>query len=102
RETSMRITGKMSTFGGPNDSGVSPSEDLAWWETWDQVVEDGAEDLFLPQQAANTTGLARRLNPDKFYLACRFDYDEFPKSQLSTNTKALVQAEHGRQFLARP
>ena len=63
----MRITGKVSHFGGPSDTGVSPSEDLAWWEDWDDVVEDKATELFLPHQPPNTTGLARRLNPDKFY-----------------------------------
>jgi hypothetical protein len=98
----MKLTGKMSTFGGPSDQGVTSSEDLAWWKTWDQVVDDNAEDLFLPQQPSGTSGLARRLNPEKFYLACRWDYDEIPKSQLSTGTLALVRAENGRQYLARP
>src|SRR4249920_1189885 len=99
----MRITGKVSHFGGPSDIGVSPSEDLAWWEDWDDVVEDKATELFLPHQPPNTTGLARRLNPDKFYLAMRWDYDTFSKDHLATSgDRALVRAENGRQFLARP
>ena len=99
----MRVTGRVSHFGGPQDTGVSPSEDLAWWEDWDDVVEDKATELFLPHQPPNTTGLARRLNPDKFYLAMRFDYDQFSKEHLATSgDRALVRAQNGRQFLARP
>jgi|SRR4249919_3946061 len=99
----MRVTGRVSYFGGPADTGVSPSEDLAWWEDWDDVVEDKATELFLPHQPPNTTGLARRLNPDKFYLAMRWDYDTFSKDHLATSgDRALVRAENGRQFLARP
>ena len=99
----MKVTGRVSHFGGPNDTGVSPSEDLAWWETWDDVVEDDAEELFMPHQPPNTTGLARRLNPDKFYIAMRWQYDTYPKEHLAASgSKALVRAANGRQFLARP
>jgi N-acetylmuramoyl-L-alanine amidase len=103
RDTRMKLTGKCSHFGGPADTGVSSSEDLAWWETWDQVVDDGAENLFLPQQPPGTTGLARRLDPTKFYLACRWDYDQFPKSYLASGEHlALVRNEAGVQMVARP
>jgi hypothetical protein len=99
----MRITGKVSHFGGPSDTGVSPSEDLAWWEDWDGVIDDHAENLFMPHQPPNTTGLARRLNPNKFYIAMRWDYDQFSKDHLATSgDRALVRAANGRQFLARP
>jgi hypothetical protein len=99
----MRITGKVSYFGGPEDTGVSSSEDLAWWETWEHVVDDHAEDLFLPKQPPGTTGLARRLDPDKFYIACRWSYDEpYQSKEELPKHKALVRAENGRQFLASP
>jgi hypothetical protein len=99
----MRITGRVSHFGGPEDTGVSPSEDLAWWETWDQVVKDNAEDLFLSEQPSGTTGLARRLDSDRFYIAMRWPYEVFSKAHLATSgDMALVRANNGRQYLARP
>ena len=65
--------------------GVSSSEGLAF------IYEvDDAPYLFLPQQPPGTTGLARRLNPDKRYIACRWDYDEYPKPSLLEHT-ALVR-----------
>ena len=50
--------GKCSQFGGPEDTGVSPSEGLAFIFDVDQAPQ-----LFLPYQPSGTTGLARRLNP---------------------------------------
>jgi N-acetylmuramoyl-L-alanine amidase len=102
RVKEMRLQGKCSWFGGPNDTGVTASEDLAFWEDWDDVVDDQAEELFLPQQPPGTSGLARRLNPENFYIACRWDYGVYPKTYLAGKHKALIRAENGRQFLARP
>lgn len=91
--------GRMSTFGGPSDAGVGPSERLA-------LVDDHNfelfKDLFLPQQPPGTTGLARRLNPEKFYLACRWNYQETPKEVLA---QAWVQVRNpltGQEAYARP
>src|SRR5690242_2402088 len=67
--------GKMSTFGGPDDHGVSPTEDLALI-TRSHLKEWWFYRLFLPNSPAGTTGLARRLNPLAFYIAMRFDYTE--------------------------
>jgi hypothetical protein len=36
----------------------------------------------LPYQPSGTTGMARRLDPSVFYIACRWDYDLYPKEQL--------------------
>jgi hypothetical protein len=66
-----RLCGKVSWFGGPDDTGVSPDEGLAF--IYDV---DDAPHLFLPQQPAGTTGLARRLDPARPYIACRWNYDE--------------------------
>jgi N-acetylmuramoyl-L-alanine amidase len=71
------ITGKVSSFGGPDDTGVSPSEGLAF--IYDV---DDAPQLFLPYQPSGTSGLARRLNPHVHYFALRFDYSEHPKNTL--------------------
>ena len=70
-------TGTSSTFGGPDDTGVSPSEGLAFIFELDQ-----APHLFLKNQPSGTSGLARRLDPGTFYLACRWDYDVTSKDML--------------------
>jgi hypothetical protein len=85
--------GTCSTFGGPDDTGVSPSEGLAFF----YEVED-APWLFLKSQPSGTTGLARRMDGSVFYLACRWDYDVTSKDMLAnsgqmalvTNTKTGV------------
>jgi N-acetylmuramoyl-L-alanine amidase len=89
----MELKGKVSWFGGPEDTGVKPDEGLAF--IYD--VED-APHLFLSYQPEGTTGLARRLNPDEFYVACRWDYDKYPKSSL-LQEMALVRAPKTGKFL---
>jgi N-acetylmuramoyl-L-alanine amidase len=66
--------------------GVSPDEGLAF------IYEvDDAPHLFLPEQPAGTTGLARRLDPDVYYIACRWNYEEVSKAEL-LQTMALVRS----------
>jgi N-acetylmuramoyl-L-alanine amidase-like protein len=89
-------SGKCSHFGGPNDTGVSSSEGLAFIYS----VEEKPE-LFLPYQPEGTTGLARRLNPHVSYVACRWDYTTTP-TELLLSKRALVRAENGRETLAFP
>jgi hypothetical protein len=63
---------------------------------------EDAPHLFLLEQPPGTTGLARRLNPNVFYVACRWDYDVTPKDVLaSPSVQALVRAK-GREFYAWP
>jgi len=95
----MVFTGPCSWFGGPEDTGVSPDEGLAFIHAYED-----APDLFLPQQPPGTTGLARRLNPEVFYVACRWDFDQTPKEMLADqNVMALVKAKRtGRSSLAHP
>jgi N-acetylmuramoyl-L-alanine amidase len=98
----VTFAGMCSWFGGPEDDGVSPSEDLAWLETWEQVCAAGLQEYFLPAQPAGTSGLARRLDPERFYCACRWDYDVTPKDMLrDSKVKALVRA-NGKEILAQP
>ena len=94
----LEARGKVSHFGGPADSGVSPSEGLAFIYNED----DTAPWLFLPNQPPNTTGLARRLDPNVPYIAMRWDYEVYSKEQLaSMDLVALVTApKTGRSFLA--
>ena len=79
--------GKCSSFGGPDDTGVSPGEGLAF------IYEvDEAPQLFLPYQPSGTSGLARRLNPWVHYVACRWDYDVTSKEMLKSDKMAWVRS----------
>jgi len=93
----MALRGKCSWFGGPEDTGVSPSEGLAFI----YKVED-APQLFLPKQPSGTTGLARRLDPEVFYIACRWDYDLYPKPSLLQHMALVRAPKTGREFLVFP
>jgi len=95
----LSFIGKCSWFGGPDDTGVSPDEGLAFL-----FDVDDAPTLFLDEQPAGTTGLARRLDPDAFYVACRWDYDVTPKDMLADQglVAAIRSVEGGPVFLARP
>ena len=77
--------------------GVSPSEGLAFiFEVSD------APHLFLDEQPPGTTGLARRLDPAQFYVACRWDYDLYPKESLLQNMAMVRAPSTGLQFAASP
>jgi hypothetical protein len=88
-EQSFAGSGKCSWFGGPSDTGVSADEGLAFIYDYEQ-----APHLFLSHQPPGTTGLARRLDPEVFYVACRWDYDDTPKTMLDDkDKKALVRSK---------
>jgi len=95
----MKTTGKVSWFGGPDDNGVSPSEGLAFIFE----VED-APHLFLDYQPTGTTGLARRLDPEQYYIACRWDYDEpdQSKTELLKHMAHVRSTKTGKEFSAYP
>jgi len=82
------LKGKVSWFGGPDDTGVAPDEGLAF------IYElETAPHLFLATQPSGTSGLARRLNPNIHYIACRWDYDLYPKEMLASQKHlAFVRA----------
>lgn len=95
--TSMEVTGKMSTFGGPRDTGVSSSEGLAIVGLGDVDKFPG---IFLSEQPPGTTGLARRLDPNAHYLAMRWDYAKTPRTFLQ-GISVKVSA-NGKTLDARP
>jgi len=97
----MRIyfKGKMSTFGGPHDHGVRPREGLALVTPHNQHIY---EEYLLPRQPPGTTGLARRLNPEKFYIACRWDYKSTPQAALSQVRVKVTNCANGRSAYAKP
>jgi len=79
------------------DTGVASDEGLAFIYEVEQ-----APDLFLDEQPPGTTGLARRLNPAEFYVACRWNYDETPKDMLPDMAVTVRAPKTGRQYLATP
>lgn len=94
------LRGKVSHFGGPDDRGVKPDEGLALIEPnrLDDFPQLAA--LMLPAQPAGTTGLARRLDPAKAYIACRWDYARTPKPWLRGH-QVTVRA-NGKSLPAQP
>lgn len=88
------ISGACSHFGGPDDLGMSEDEPLAFIFEVSQ-----APDLFLE---GATEALGRNLDPDEFYIAMRWDYDQISKEDL-LRTMCLVRSpDTGRSFWARP
>jgi hypothetical protein len=95
---SVTLTGTMSTFGGPDDTGATPSEGLALIEPSDV---DNFPNLFLSAQPPDTTGLARRLDPSAAYIACRWDYSVTPKDFLISTRIVVTNPATGQSGPAR-
>jgi hypothetical protein len=100
-EILFRVEGKMSTFGGPRDTGMSADEGLALFTPAD--LQDAKYSyLFLPAPPPGTTGLGRRLNPDKYYFACRWNYNDTPREFLKRALARVENPANGRTVDARP
>ena len=100
-EILFRVEGKMSTFGGPKDTGMSASEGLALFTQAD-LQDPKYSYLFLPTPPPGTTGLGRRLNPDKYYFACRWNYNDTPREFLKRALARVENPANGRTADARP
>jgi len=93
----IRLSGKVSWFGGPDDLGVASDEDLAFiYDVSDQPS------LFLDEQPPGTTGLARRLDPETFYIAMRWDYDETSRDMLLDMRVEVRNPKTGKSCVALP
>lgn len=90
----IKLSGKVSCFGGPDDGGVAANEGLAIYSNVDQCNVPG---MFLTTQPNDTTGLARRLNPGAFYVACRWDYNYTPVEWLR---HAIIYVENPKNGLS--
>ena len=91
----------MSTFGGPKDTGMSADEGLARFSQAD-LQNPKYSYLFLPTPPPGTTGLGRRLNPDKYYFACRWNYSDTPREFLKRALARVENPANGRTADARP
>jgi hypothetical protein len=100
-EILFRVEGKMSTFGGPHDFGMAADEDLALFTRRDLQDQKYAY-LFLPAPPPGTCGVGRRLNPDQYYFACRWNYADTPKEFLRRALVRVESPQNGRAADARP
>src|SRR5437764_15301366 len=67
-EILFRVEGKMSTFGGPKDTGMSATEGLALFAPAD-LKDPKYSYLFLPTRLQGKTELGGGLNPENYYFA---------------------------------
>ena len=95
----VNLRGRMSIFGGPEDMGVRTDEGLALVSNAD-LRELRA--YFLPEQPPGTTGLARRLNPNSIYIACRWNYRVTAKVTLVASLVTVGNPQNQRQAFAKP
>ena len=100
-EILFRVEGKTSTFGGPKDTGMSADEGLALFSQAD-LQDPKYSYLFLPTPPPGTTGLGRRLDRDKYYFACRWNYNETPREFLRRALARVENPANGRAADARP
>src|SRR3954469_10194585 len=100
-EILFRVEGKMSTFGGPTDTGMSAAEGVALFTPAD-LKDPKYSYLFLPAPPPGTTGLGRRLNPEKYYFACRWTYNVTPREFLRRTLARVENPANGRTADARP
>jgi len=94
-------TGPMSIFGGPGDHGVEPDEGLALIERYD-LGDPWFGDLFSRTQPEGTTGLARLLDPNKFYIAMPWDYSRFSRDFLRYAMVKVTNPANGKHVFVRP
>ena len=98
-----KITGKLSIFGGPQDKSVGADQDLTFVSAkeleklWPIIGE-----YFLSSQPKGTTGTARRLNPEAFYVACRWNLSEHSMDSLRTMLVSVRDPQTGRSAIAKP
>jgi hypothetical protein len=100
-EILFRVEGKMSIFGGPHDLGMAANEDLAFFTRVDFQDPKYAY-LFLPASPPGTSGLGRRLYPDQYYFACRWNYADTPREFLRRALARVENPANGRAVDARP
>lgn len=98
RAVKFIVSGKMSTFGGPHDTGMSKTEGLALFPDAGSMLKVGLGDYLVPA-VGGASGLGRRLNTSSFYLACRWHAEDYPF--LRTATVHVSNPSNGRSLAAR-
>lgn len=92
----MKLEGKISFFGGQNDSGMAYNEGLALYE---HEESDLRPDLFLARSTDPTEGTSKRLRTTSNYIAIRFDRT-LSREYLKNITFHVVNPRTGQFVLA--
>lgn len=91
----LTIRGRCSYFGGPDDPESKMTPDLAFWN---QTQAAKRSDLFL----SIGPGLFARLNPQAYYIACRWNYKQTPASYLRSIKVKVTNPQTGKVVEATP
>lgn len=104
----ITLTGQVSTFGGPGD-GPAAGNDRGDWRTEGLALFDPSDlanprysSLFRTPSDPSLTGMARRLNPERFYCAARWDYTVTPRSWLRDNLVVITNPANGHKINCQP
>lgn len=101
KQVVFKAEGKMSTFGGPKDTGMTKTEGLAIYGSATAFVKAGIGDWLMSAEQAGASGLGRRLDPSKFYLACRWNYKVTSIPFLRTALIRVTNPKNGKAQVAR-
>jgi hypothetical protein len=97
---SLMWRGMISTFGGPDDTGMTPGETLAIINDGDITANPKVAALF---QGGTGPALGRRLlNETTSYIACRWDYKTTPRKYLVSIEVEVRNPVTGKSIKARP
>jgi hypothetical protein len=97
----FQVEGKMSTFGGPRDTGMRSSEGVALFDE-PEFARHGLDGWLLSRSQAGAPGIGRRLDPNKPYIACRWDYSRTPRALLQEAVVEIEALGSGAKGTARP
>lgn len=93
---SIKLKGRMSTFGGSNDTGMKIIEGLALVNRYEELPN------YFLRPPTGDEGLGRLLNPDKYYIACRWNYSVTPKRYLISTVVKVINPKNGKYVEAQP
>jgi hypothetical protein len=92
-----KMKGRISTFGGPDDTGMTKTEGLALYEHHEA---DKRLDLFELRSADLTLGTSQRLRPGALYFAMRFDHEKTTRGELQRTKYRFCNSRTGASAVA--
>jgi hypothetical protein len=96
----LKLQGKMSTFGGPKDTGMKPGEGLAIIRNKD--IEERKEIAALFEDNKGPALGRRLLNQTTSYIACRWDYQTTSRLHLLGSEVTVRNPLTGKTVKAKP
>ncbi|MFN0080531.1 MAG: DUF2272 domain-containing protein [Prosthecobacter sp.] len=97
---SLTLRGKMSTFGGPKDTGMKPREGLAIIR--DKDIQDRPDIAALFEDKRGPALGRRLLNKQASYIACRWDYKTTSRLHLLDSEVIVRNPLTGKTVKAKP